>query len=241
MGKPLTQQRRGKGSPTFRAHSTNFFAKVRYPARTPSFAEENKRGQILRFVDDPSKSTLLVEVYTQDDKIEYHLAAEGQAVGDNVYFGGKAEPKAGNITTLGNVPDGTPVFNLELTPGDGGKISRAAGSSCYVVAHDEETGVVQVRLPSKRLLTLNPMCRATVGIACGGGRLEKPLKKASGMWHIAKARGLYYPKVRGAAMAAYDHPHGGKSLGKSNTVKRSTPPGRKVGLVAARRSGRRKG
>ncbi len=78
-------------------------------------------------------------------------------------------------------------------------------------------------------------------MAAGGGRLEKPFKKAGTHWHAVRARNKYYPVVRGTAMAAYDHPHGGKSFGKPTAVKRSTPPGRKVGQVAAKRTGRRKG
>ena len=88
---------------------------------------------------------------------------------------------------------------------------------------------------------MDPRCRATVGIAAGGGRTEKPFKKAGYKFYAVRMRATLWPHVRGTAMSAYDHPHGGRSFGKPTAVSRNAPPGRKVGLIAARRTGRRKG
>jgi large subunit ribosomal protein L2 len=141
---------------------------------------------------------------------------------------------------LAAVPDAMPVFNVELAPRDGGRIVRSSGAGAFVLSHDEETGLVSVQLPSKKVLVLPPQCFATIGIAAGGGRLEKPLKKAGTAWHAAKARGSYYPRVRGTAMNAYDHPYGGRTGGRPTSVGRNAPPGRKAGHFSAASTGRKK-
>ena len=106
---------------------------------------------------------------------------------------------------------------------------------------DEKKAMVQ--LPSGTLKAFNPKCRATIGIVAGGGRPEKPFVKAGTKYHLTKAKGQHWPIVRGSAMNAVSHPHGGgmhQSPGGPYTVKRNTPPGAKVGLIAARRTGRKK-
>jgi len=101
-----------------------------------------------------------------------------------------------------------------------------------------EDGLKKIILPSEGLRV------ATIGIVAGGGRTEKPFVKAGNKYHLKKAKGHYYPKVRGVAMNPVSHPHGGgahQGPPRSTTVSRHAQPGRKVGLIAARRSGRRKG
>jgi len=169
-------------------------------------------------------------------------AAEGLAVNDEIEMGYEAGNSLGSVSSLGSLPDGTPIFNLELRPRDGGKALRSTGSSGILISHDEDTGMVTIKMgtASKRVLVLSPECLATVGVAAGGGRKEKPFKKAGNKFYAMQARNKYYPIVRGTAMNAYDHPHGGKSFGKPTTVARGTPPGGKVGHVAARQTGRKK-
>ena len=205
MGTKLRQQKRGHGGPSYRVPGHRFFGAVKY--NHPKNAEH---GQVTGFIDDPAHSALLAEIMLEDGKKTYAIAAEGIAKGDDVEFGLNARMRIGNVIPLEKAPDGTPVFNIELHPGDGGKMARAGGSACYVVSHDEESGLVTIRTPSKSVKTLEPNCLATVGVACGGGRLEKPFKKAGAKFHAMKARNKYWPIVRGAAMSAYDHPHGGK-------------------------------
>ena len=87
------------------------------------------------------------------------------------------------------------------------------------------------------------MCRATIGVVAGGGRKEKPFVKAGKKYHAMKAKAIKWPRVRGVAMNAVDHPFGGgrhQHTGKPTTVSRRMPPGRKVGHIAARRTGVRK-
>ena len=85
-------------------------------------------------------------------------------------------------------------------------------------------------------------CLATIGVAAGGGRTDKPFVKAGAKFYRERAKGKRWPVVRGVAMNAIAHPHGGSQhhAGKSTTVKRSASPGRKVGHIAAKRTGRKK-
>jgi large subunit ribosomal protein L2 len=94
-------------------------------------------------------------------------------------------------------------------------------------------------MPSGELKQFNPSSRATIGIVAGGGRIEKPFLKAGKKFHHLRAKGRKYPRVSGNHMNAASHPHGGGSGTK--TVSRNAPPGAKVGLIAARQSGRKRG
>lgn len=237
MGRLLTNQKRGKGSPAYRTPSHRYIAKVTYPPMG-----KDSRGQIVGFALDPGHSTPLAFVITEDGSELVLLAAEGLAVNDEIRLGYESGAGIGDVSSLGALPDGTPVFNVEFKPRDGGKILRATGATGTIIMHDEDTGLVKVKLgtSSKRVLMLSPECRATVGVASGGGRKEKPFKKAGNKVKAMKARNKYYPKVRGSAMNACSHPHGGKSIGKPSTVGRDTPPGRRVGHIAARQTGRKK-
>ena len=169
------------------------------------------------------------------------IATEGTSVGREVKFtASKADCDLGNIMPIGNIPEGYPIYNIEIKPGDGGKMVRAGGSGAYVISHDQRNTII--RLPSGQFKTLDSLCRATVGIAAGGGRQEKPFMKAGKKWHARRGKGKNYPVVRGVAMNPVDHPHGGGShqhVGKPSCVPRGAPPGRKVGNLAARRTGRR--
>lgn len=236
MGKMLIHQKRGKGLPAFKSPGHRFVADVRYPHWIHS---RSGVAQVVGLEDDPGRNTLLARLSFEDGVWFYSLAAEGVAVGDKVAIG-EGRPSPGSILSLGAVPDGTPVFNLELSSGDGGKAARSSGGVCYVVSRDEDTGMVSVQLASKKVVVLSPACYATVGVACGGERKDNPFVKAGNKYHATHARNKYYPKVRGSAMSAYDHPHGGKSMGSPTTRARGAPHGAKVGLIAARQSGRRK-
>ncbi|RLF15881.1 MAG: 50S ribosomal protein L2, partial [Thermoprotei archaeon] len=151
------------------------------------------------------------------------------------------EVALGNVLPIGNIPEGYPVYNIEMEPGDGGKLVRSAGSYATIVSHSGDKTVIQ--LPSGAFKTLSSKCRATIGIPAGGGRGEKPFVKAGKKYHYARARGKVYPLVRGVAMNPVSHPHGGGShqhVGRPSTVSKNAPPGRKVGSIGARRTGRRK-
>jgi large subunit ribosomal protein L2 len=151
-----------------------------------------------------------------------------------------APVKPGNVLSLAEIPEGTMIHNIESKPGDGGKFARASGTHAILIAHD--VGRVTVQLPSGEIRDFNPSCRAMVGVVAGGGRGEKPFLKAGRKHHAMLAKGKHYPRVRGVAMNVVDHPFGGgrgKHAGRPKTVGRTAPPGQKVGLIAARRTGKR--
>ena len=129
------------------------------------------------------------------------------------------------------------IYNIEMKPGDGGKLARAAGNAATIVSHGKKT---IVRLPSKAQKAFDNMCRATIGSVAGSGRGEKPIAKAGKNFYRNRARPKIWPKVRGVAMNAVDHPHGSgrkQTIGINSTVSRNAPPGRKVGHIAAKRTG----
>jgi large subunit ribosomal protein L2 len=99
-----------------------------------------------------------------------------------------------------------------------------------------------IKLPSGKNKHINDLCRATIGIISGAGRTEKPFLKAGDKFHLKKAKGHLYPRTRGRAMIAAAHPYGSSKRGarKVTTVSRHAPPGKKVGLIAAKGAGRRK-
>ncbi|MFH0818028.1 MAG: 50S ribosomal protein L2 [Candidatus Micrarchaeota archaeon] len=240
MGKRLIQQRRGKGSSAYRRPSHRFFTRLTY--RNYDEKERNGvwNGQITRFVDDPARTAILMEVKLETGEYLHLLAPEGAMVGNKFQQGAEAEVGFGNVLPLAKIPDGIPIYNIEAHPGNGGIFVRSSGTSAHVVSHDGK--VVTVLLPSKKTKRLDSTCRAQVGVICGGGRLEKPMLTAGANHHKMHARNMTWPNVRGVAMNAVAHPFGGKQHhpGRPTTVARNAPPGRKVGHIASRSTGRRK-
>jgi large subunit ribosomal protein L2 len=235
MGKNLIQQKRGKGSPTYRAPSFRYAGKVNYPKAQEKGAE----GEIVEIMHSQGHSAPLMIVKYMD---EYNLnvAPEGIRVGDKVAFKTEAvEP--GNIMELANVPEGTAVFNIESKPGDGGKFVRTSGGTARIVSKTKDR--IIVRLPSKKNKEFSPSCLATIGIVAGSGRTEKPFLKAGNKYHRMRARNKLWPSVGGVSMNAVDHPFGSKSShtkGRPTQASRNAPPGRKVGKIAPKRTGRKK-
>jgi large subunit ribosomal protein L2 len=221
MGKRLIQQRRGRKNTKFNAPSHRFKGKIKYSQNL-----KNDEGIIVDIIHDPGRTAPLAKVRLKDNSNILTLAPEGIRIGDKVKFtDNKHDLGIGNVLPIGKIPEGAPIYNIELSPGDGGKLVRAGGSNATVVSHDKIKTVIQ--LPSGQFKTLDSTCRATVGITAGGGRKDKPFLKAI---------------VRGVAMCAVSHPHGGgghQHVGGPSTVKRSSPPGRKVGNIAAKRTGRK--
>jgi large subunit ribosomal protein L8e len=152
-----------------------------------------------------------------------------------------AQLTIGNILPLSELPEGCVVCNLEQKIGDRGKLARASGNYATVIAHNAEEGITKVRLPSGAKKTLPSSARAMVGVVAGGGRIDKPLLKAGNSFWKFKAKRNRWPIVKGVCMNPVDHPNGGgnhQHIGHPSTVRRSAPPGQKVGLIAARRTGR---
>jgi large subunit ribosomal protein L2 len=237
MGKKLKVQRRGRGTPTFTANKRGRISPINYPKQI----SDNLNGVVTDLLHESGRGAPLLKVKL-NDRIQYHVAApEGVYIGQNVSIGLNAPLKVGNVLPVGAIPEGTMVCNIELKPGDGGKIARSSGAFATVVSHSPNETVL--KLPSKRNIQLKNNCRATIGIVAGGGRIEKPFMKAGEKHHMKRAKGQVYPVTKGIKMAAVSHPHGGgrhRRPGSSTTVSRHAPPGAKVGLIAARNSGKRK-
>jgi large subunit ribosomal protein L2 len=235
MGKKLIQQRRGRIKGRYRVPTHRFRGRVKYNRKNIKGT-----GIVEDIIHDPGRTAPLTKVKINNEK-KLFLAAEGIKVGDSVkYIENTTEIKIGNVISLGKIDEGLPIFNIEKTPGDGGKLVRASGSYATVVSH--QSGKTVIRLPSGKFKTLQSKCRATIGVLAGGGRKDKPFLKAGKKYHAYRTRGKQYPIVRGVAMNSVDHPHGGgghQHVGKPYTVKRGAPPGRKVGSIAAKRTGRK--
>ncbi|MDY6764178.1 MAG: 50S ribosomal protein L2 [Halobacteria archaeon] len=237
MGRPIRQQKAGKGSSTYRAPSHRYKADLEHHK---SEDDETVVGEIIELEHDPARSAPIARVRYEDGDERYVLVPEGVGVGDKIEAGVSASIEPGNTLPLAEIPEGVPVCNLELSPGDGGKIARSSGTSVTVVAHEKGGTVVQ--FPSGEIRRINPKCRATIGVVAGGGRTEKPFVKAGKKYHKVKSRGGKWPKVRGVAMNAVDHPFGGggkQHPGRPKSVSHNTPPGRKVGDISSRRTGER--
>jgi len=136
------------------------------------------------------------------------------------------------------------MCNVENRIGDRGCFARASGNYAVVIAHNPEARITRVKLPSGAKKIIPSECRAMVGHVAGGGRTEKPLLKAGRANCKFQSKRGFRPRVRGVAMNPVDHPHGGgnhQHIGHGAAVSRQCPPGQKVGLVAARRTGRKRG
>lgn len=236
MGKRPLVRRRGRGGLQFRATRTGKLA----PAKYPSFAlSEQHDGKIIDLVHERGREAPLAKVRFENGSICYMPAVIGTKVGSKMQIGLTAGISNGNIISIQNIPDGTIVCNLEKHFGDGGTIAKSAGNYATVFSHGGDG--VTVKLPSGKFTTLNPKNRAMIGTLAGGGVTERPLMRAGVKWRKFRAKGRKYPIVRGVAQAAYVHPHGGgrhQHVGQSSTVARNTPPGAKVGSIAARKTGR---
>ncbi len=237
MGKRIIQRARGKGSLTYRVPSHRYKAAIAYP----SYSEKLLKGQVIKFLHDAIHSAPIAKIKLESGEVFYNVASSQMYEGQSVLLGNDAEIIEGNVLPLSQIPEGTSVYNVEIQPGDGGRLCRGSGSFARVVRRIN--GKIVVLLPSKEEKIINGRARATIGSAAGTGRREKPIVKAGKAWHIMHARGKLYPRTSAVAMNAVDHPFGsgrGKNVGKPKTPSRFAPPGRKVGLLRARRTGRRK-
>ena len=241
MGKRIRVQRRGRGGSVFRAHVYRRIAPAVYPPLMAADMTGRVDGTVVDILHEPGRGSPLAFVQFSDGKSCCLSAPEGMLVTQTISRGAQSPPEIGNILPVGKIPEGTLICNVEREPGDGGKIAKASGSYATVVAH--RPGQTELRLPSGASIYAPDSCRATIGVVSAAGRAEKPFLKAGAKKRWLRTKGRLWPVTKGQAMVAASHPHGGgrhKHAGKPTTVSRDTPPGRKVGLIAARQSGRSK-
>ena len=194
--------------------------------------KRNKDGipAVVKTVEyDPNRNCNICLVVYADGEKRYILAPKGLEVGMSVVSGEKVDIKVGNALEMRNMPEGTIVHNIELKPGKGGQIARAAGVSAQILAVEEK--YVTLRLASGEMRRVLGNCRATVGVVGNEDYNLVNLGKAGRTrWMGVK------PTVRGSVMNPVDHPHGGGE-GKCPIGRKSpmTPWGKKAMGVKTRK------
>lgn len=231
MGKNLRQQRRGRGTPRYRAPSHRYLGRVSY-TYLPGGAT---KGVVTDIVDAPGRLAPVALVSFGGAEF-MHIASSGMRVGQEISL---EEPAEGSIAELGKIPEGSRVYNVEINPGDGGKLCRTSGAFATLLSKESEKCVIL--LPSNEKKTLSSRCRASVGRVASYGRIEKPFMKAGTRFYAMRAFNRLWPHTRGVAMNAVNHPFGGQTRpGKHKTVSRDMPPGKKVGSISPKRVGKKK-
>jgi large subunit ribosomal protein L2 len=151
---------------------------------------------------DPNRTAFIALIKYEDGELSYILAPQRLQPGDKVVSGERADIKPGNAMPLKNVPVGTIVHNVELKPGRGGQIARAAGSYVQLVGRD--AGLALLRMSSGEVRMVRTECLATIGAVSNPDQQNVSIGKAGrNRWKGRK------PSVRGVAMNPIDHPHGG--------------------------------
>jgi large subunit ribosomal protein L2 len=159
-------------------------------------------GRVAAIEYDPGRTSRIALVFYRDGDKRYIIAPAGLKVGDMIESGPEAEVKVGNALPLQNMPNGTVIHNIELTPGRGGQIVRSAGGSAQLMAKEGEYTLL--RLPSGEMRRVLSRCTATVGQV---GNVENSLIKLGKAGRVRHRRRR--PQVRGVVMNPVDHPHGG--------------------------------
>ncbi|CAN6869838.1 unnamed protein product [Brassica oleracea var. botrytis] len=257
MGRVIRAQRKGAGS-VFKSHTHHRKGPAKF--RSLDYGERNGylKGVVTEIIHDPGRGAPLARVafrhpFRYKKQKELFVAAEGMYTGQFLYCGKKATLVVGNVLPLRAIPEGAVVCNVEHHVGDRGVLARASGDYAIVISHNPDNDTTRfvsgfrhicLYLPSGSKKIVPSGCRAMIGQVAGGGRTEKPMLKAGNAYHKYRVKRNSWPKVRGVAMNPVEHPHGGgnhQHIGHASTVRRDAPPGQKVGLIAARRTGRLRG
>ncbi len=162
----------------------------------------NVPATVERIEYDPNRTAFIALVKYEDGEKAYVIAPQRLGVGDKIEAGAKVDVKPGNAMPLSGMPIGTIIHNIELKPGKGGQIARAAGAYAQFVGRDG--GYAQLRLSSGELRVVRQECMATVGAVSNPDNSNQNFGKAGRIRHMGKR-----PSVRGVAMNPIDHPHGG--------------------------------
>ena len=232
MGKRIITQRRGRGTHTYKVKRSAFKYKLQFPKKIEG------EGIVLKLINSGGHTAPIAKV-KYCDGIFYIPAFEGMIEKQKIKFGGK-EVKDGNILKLKNCPVKTKIYCIESRSGDGGKFIKSGGNNAIItrIVGDK----IFVAMPSKKEKEFRPECRAIVGKIAGDQRLDKPVIKAGKKFYIKKSKSKLWPRTSAVKMNAIDNPFGsgrGKNP-KSKIAKRNAPPGKKVGLLRPRRTGKRK-
>jgi large subunit ribosomal protein L2 len=204
--KPLTEGRGKSGGRNVRGRITARHrgggAKRRYRRIDFKRRKDGVPARVATIEYDPNRTCYIALLNYADGHKSYILAPQGLRPGATVESGESADIRPGNALPLRSIPTGTVVHNVELVPGQGGRIGRAAGSAIQVVA--KEGSMVTLRLPSSEMRMVRAECRATVGTLSNSEHQNVKIGKAGRNRHKGRR-----PQTRGVAMNPVDHPHGG--------------------------------
>ena len=159
-------------------------------------------AEVIGIEYDPNRSANIALIQYKDGEKAYILAPQGLKDGDKVISGVAVDIKPGNCMEINSIPVGTLIHNIELNPGQGGKLVKAAGQSAQLMA--KEGKYAHIRLPSGEMRLVLANCRATIGVIGNSEHSNVKIGKAGRKRHMG-----WRPEVRGSAMNPVDHPHGG--------------------------------
>jgi large subunit ribosomal protein L2 len=207
-------------------------AKRRYRQIDFKRAKDGVPARVASIEYDPNRSASIALLNYADGEKRYILAPQGLRVGAEVVSGEGADIAPGNSLPLARIPTGTVVHNVELIPGQGGKLGRSAGTAIQVVA--KEGPMVSLRLPSSEVRMVRGECRATVGTLSNAEHQNVKIGKAGRNRHKGKR-----PQTRGVAMNPVDHPHGGGEAHHTPGGHPVTPWGKPTLGYRTRKKGKR--
>ena len=164
--------------------------------------KDNVQATVIGIEYDPNRTSNIALIKYDDGELSYILAPVGLTDGDKVISGENVDIKPGNSMPIANIPVGTLIHNIELNPGQGGKLVKAAGGEAQLMA--KEGKYAHVRLPSGEMRLVRAECRATIGTIGNSDHANVKLGKAGRSRHMG-----IRPTVRGSVMNPNDHPHGG--------------------------------
>ena len=164
--------------------------------------KDDMYAEVIGIEYDPNRSANIALIKYEDGTLSYILAPQGLKDGDKIISGAKADIKPGNCMPIESIPVGTLIHNIELNPGQGGKMVRAAGQSAQLMAKEDKYS--HVRLPSGEMRLVLTRCRATIGTLGNAEHENIKIGKAGRKRHMG-----IRPTVRGSVMNPVDHPHGG--------------------------------
>ena len=163
---------------------------------------DNMEATVIGIEYDPNRSANIALIQYEDGEKAYILAPQGLTDGDKVISGETADIKVGNCMPIDSIQVGTLIHNVELNPGQGGKLVRTAGQSAQLMA--KEGKYATLRLPSGEMRKVLAKCRATIGAIGNADHENVKIGKAGRKRHMG-----WRPEVRGSVMNPVDHPHGG--------------------------------
>jgi large subunit ribosomal protein L2 len=229
-GKGKTAGRNSHGRITARHRGGG--AKRRYREIDFKRQKDGVPAKVASIEYDPNRTCYIALLHYVDGAKSYILAPQGMRPGDRIESGAKADIRPGNALPLRAIPTGTVVHNVELVPGQGGKLGRSAGSAIQVVAKEGE--MVTLRLPSSEMRMVRADARATVGALSNSEHQNVKAGKAGRNRHLGKR-----PQTRGVAMNPVDHPHGGGEAHHTPGGHPVTPWGKPTLGYRTRKKGKR--